>query len=207
MMPRSAYLRLFILLFCCKPAPAQSPVNGAVYPLYSVMHYTDETGLPQNTVKKIHQDASGYLWLVTERGITRFDGRRFDAYNGSELFREYKLRNDFEYLQAGESAPGVPYRLNHNHAFVFVADGKLLADTTYLSRMKEQLSLEESGEIDYVSKGLPDFPSRFTSAFRFAIPYPDDSYVIYENDTIRFYAKGDPVNTFSFKNADVRKFF
>ncbi len=206
-MHRGAYLRLVILLLFCTNTPAQSPVEGMAPPLYSVMHYTDETGLSQNTIKKIHQDDSGYLWLVTERGITRFDGRRFDAFNGSELFREYTLRSDFEYLQAGESAQGVPYRLNHNHAFVFAEGGKLLADTAYLTRMKERLSLEASVEIDYVSKGLPDFPSRFTSEFRFVIPYPDDSYVLYEKDTIRFYRKGGLVNTFSFKNADVRKFF
>lgn len=48
---------------------------------YSIKHYTDENGLPQNSVKSIAADKAGYLWLATEAGVTRFDGQNFKLFD------------------------------------------------------------------------------------------------------------------------------
>src|SRR5262249_38513144 len=37
-------------------------------------------GLPGNSVYAIAQTADGYLWIGTENGLARFDGRRFTPY-------------------------------------------------------------------------------------------------------------------------------
>ncbi len=39
--------------------------------------YTTEQGLPSNHVYQCFQDRSGLLWLLTENGLCRFDGRNF----------------------------------------------------------------------------------------------------------------------------------
>jgi diguanylate cyclase (GGDEF)-like protein len=39
--------------------------------------WTQESGLPQNTVDAIVQTRDGYLWMGTEEGLVRFDGVRF----------------------------------------------------------------------------------------------------------------------------------
>lgn len=39
--------------------------------------YTMENGLLQETVRGIQQDKSGYLWIATEEGLSRFDGHSF----------------------------------------------------------------------------------------------------------------------------------
>jgi len=39
--------------------------------------YTTEQGLPSNHVYQCFQDHRGLLWLLTERGLSRFDGRNF----------------------------------------------------------------------------------------------------------------------------------
>lgn len=46
----------------------------------NIEQYTVQDGLPSNEVADFRQDASGILWIVTTRGIVRFDpvGRQFD---------------------------------------------------------------------------------------------------------------------------------
>ncbi len=40
-------------------------------------NYTIHQGLPQNSVFDIEQDSYGYIWLATQIGASRFDGREF----------------------------------------------------------------------------------------------------------------------------------
>ena len=54
-------------------------------PSYTILHFTDEDGLPQNSVKDIAQDKNGFLWLATENGLTRFDGRQFLNFNPANV--------------------------------------------------------------------------------------------------------------------------
>jgi signal transduction histidine kinase/ligand-binding sensor domain-containing protein/DNA-binding response OmpR family regulator len=54
------------------PMTAQSPVT---FERYSTLQ-----GLPQNSIFSIAQDASGFIWLATYNGLSRFDGSEFLAY-------------------------------------------------------------------------------------------------------------------------------
>ncbi|MBI3652438.1 MAG: hypothetical protein HY231_15565 [Acidobacteria bacterium] len=40
-----------------------------------------ENGLPQNNVRAILQTQNGYIWIATEEGLARFDGRRFTVFD------------------------------------------------------------------------------------------------------------------------------
>jgi ligand-binding sensor domain-containing protein len=42
--------------------------------------FTTEDGLPGNIVKAVLQARNGYLWVGTEEGLARFDGRQFRAF-------------------------------------------------------------------------------------------------------------------------------
>jgi signal transduction histidine kinase/ligand-binding sensor domain-containing protein len=48
-----------------------------------VDHWTNENGLPVNSVRGICQGTEGYLWLATYDGLVRFDGVRFVPFNKS----------------------------------------------------------------------------------------------------------------------------
>ena len=37
-------------------------------------------GFPQNTIQAIHKDKKGYMWLGTECGLSRYDGKRIINY-------------------------------------------------------------------------------------------------------------------------------
>ena len=47
---------------------------------YMVKRYTMEDGLSQSSVMNIVEDSTGFLWVATEDGINRFDGREFRIY-------------------------------------------------------------------------------------------------------------------------------
>src|SRR5215204_1724402 len=63
-------LLLAIALF---PASAQDS--------YLIRHFTSAEGLPQNSVKSIAIDSASFIWLTTEGGLVRYDGRDFKVYN------------------------------------------------------------------------------------------------------------------------------
>lgn len=48
---------------------------------YSVNLWTEEHGLPQNTIRAITQTKDGYLWVATDEGLSRFDGYDFVNYS------------------------------------------------------------------------------------------------------------------------------
>ena len=43
--------------------------------------WTNDNGLPQNTVRSVTQTHDGYLWLTTFDGLVRFNGVHFKVFN------------------------------------------------------------------------------------------------------------------------------
>ena len=48
---------------------------------YSRTVWTQQHGLPQDTIRAIAQTTDGYLWLGTDEGLARFDGYEFAVFN------------------------------------------------------------------------------------------------------------------------------
>lgn len=48
---------------------------------YEKWYNADESKLPQNTIKSIVKDKYGFIWLSTENGVVRFDGKNFLTYD------------------------------------------------------------------------------------------------------------------------------
>lgn len=107
------------------------PGAGLAFPSdslsYSVHHYTDEDGLPQNSIKSIAEDEEGFIWLSTEDGLCRFDGSHFFIYNigtlgvstnrfssisrnirNGELYT-YDLEKHYVTIRGGKAAVGKTY--------------------------------------------------------------------------------------------------
>ena len=70
MLRRLPYLLLF-LAFLSGEVGAQSP---------NFIHYTTRDGLPSNETYDLLQDPMGFIWVGTDRGLARFDGRNFDLF-------------------------------------------------------------------------------------------------------------------------------
>ncbi|NJK98946.1 MAG: hypothetical protein HC905_32145 [Bacteroidales bacterium] len=43
--------------------------------------FSIENGLPGTVVKSICQDSTGFIWIATDNGISRYDGKRFTNYS------------------------------------------------------------------------------------------------------------------------------
>ncbi|MCC5917362.1 MAG: HAMP domain-containing histidine kinase [Cryomorphaceae bacterium] len=70
-------LLVLIFVFAASSIGAQKKFN--------VQIYNDENGLSQNTAKGVVKDQLGFIWICTENGINRFDGRRFDNFIGADF--------------------------------------------------------------------------------------------------------------------------
>ena len=52
---------------------------------YIIKHYTNENGLPANGIKGLELDKkTGFLWVGTQGGLVRFDGRNFTGFKASK---------------------------------------------------------------------------------------------------------------------------
>lgn len=71
----SRFLFIIIFTLLCLASWAQK---------YSFIGYSTSEGLPQSQVNAIAQDNSGYLWVATFGGLTKFDGTRFTSYGKSD---------------------------------------------------------------------------------------------------------------------------
>ncbi|MFN8206508.1 MAG: two-component regulator propeller domain-containing protein [Bacteroidales bacterium] len=59
-------------------------------------NYTIKEGLPQNTVANIIQDSKGYLWLATQVGAARFDGKNFQNFSTAQGLPDNSVNQLFE---------------------------------------------------------------------------------------------------------------
>lgn len=74
---RSLFFLLSLLFSFVRPALSA----GTDSIRYALAHYSNENGLPQNSIKAIVPDEYGFMWLATEAGLVRFDGRHFSLFN------------------------------------------------------------------------------------------------------------------------------
>lgn len=48
---------------------------------FDIRHFNSENGLPQNSINAIAPDEYGFVWMASEAGLLRYDGRNFKVYN------------------------------------------------------------------------------------------------------------------------------
>src|SRR5437870_9043535 len=70
---------LLLCVLCTRDLSALDPRRSLTQ--YSRTVWTQERGLPQDTIRAIAQTADGYLWLGTDEGLARFDGYEFVIFN------------------------------------------------------------------------------------------------------------------------------
>ncbi len=52
---------------------------------YTLVHFDNENGLPQNSAFPLLTDKAGYLWFATQGGLVRFDGVHFMIFNAAAI--------------------------------------------------------------------------------------------------------------------------
>ena len=83
---RIIYFHLFVACVCWDVTSLQA--QNFSY----LKHYTTEDGLPHNIGYNLMQDHKGFLWVCTDDGLARFDGKEFKVYRSKDgLLSNYPI--------------------------------------------------------------------------------------------------------------------
>lgn len=163
---------------------------------YWLQRFTDENGLPQNSVKAIAQDRNGFIWLTTEAGLVRFDGRRFVTFEKSVIpISNNRFRGFIPLPGAATDNSPEFYALSEKNEYIgILANGQVSMDSSFYKHYKKFKPIAQS-PLRYNS-ALPGLPALHAlspdSEPYFATSGKDSSY-IWQNPTITCYKAGKRV--------------
>ncbi len=63
---------------------------------FNYIHYTVDDGLASSNVYVCYQDSKSFMWLATENGVSRFDGKTFDTYTTHDGLADNDVLRIFE---------------------------------------------------------------------------------------------------------------
>lgn len=84
-MKMKVFLIIFVLSLFLRPFSLFSLDPNKKLTQYIQDRWDIQQGLPQNSVLSITQTGDGYLWLATEEGLVRFDGKQFRVFEKTEI--------------------------------------------------------------------------------------------------------------------------
>lgn len=172
---------------------------------YTSRQYTDENGLPQNSVKYMGFDRSGFLWLVTENGVVRFDGQNFRSFNKNQLPLE---SSRMAWLIPNRNTGGL-IGITEKNQSVYMEDGQAGMHT---GKSWLELSGNQQDPVTEVYKlynalGLPDMYASLIQIERFKINITKDHYHILSKDSIIEWENGKIGSAIRYQTGDFYKYF
>ncbi|RAJ19975.1 ligand-binding sensor domain-containing protein [Pedobacter cryoconitis] len=186
-------LLIFFLLFF------SSLVNAQNTSLYSIKHYTDENGLPQNSIKSIAIGKGGFLWLATEDGLSRFDGNHFVNYNKSNTgAASNRMRNIIKKISTGDL-----YGITQAGELIPIHNGRVLS---------KPLSFNKILKTPYASRKIfqqfnYEWPVFFIKAEDFYMQTDDQLYYGITMDSITYYDHNHSCTPIPFSHQKGSSFF
>ena len=106
-------------------------------------HYRVDDGLPSSEVYHVFQDSKGYIWLATNMGVSRFDGREFRNYDVQDGLPENTVFEIYEDEAGRVWFVGFPFQLSYFEG-----------DSIYKYKYNEVLSNDGYGPINIFIKGI-----------------------------------------------------
>ncbi|MGS2741564.1 ligand-binding sensor domain-containing protein [Sinomicrobium sp. M5D2P17] len=138
---------------------------------YGINWYTDSDGLPQNSVKQIFKDPYGFIWLLTQNGLVRYDGRNFRVFNSKNT----SIHNNRMMYALGKPAK--------DSIFVYNDFGEALLISQRNARTQEQ----NITDLPYSLVSTPEINSTDSAYIRkkkHIIPASGSDYYIIGHDTV-----------------------
>ncbi len=142
---------------------------------------TDSEFLPQNSIKSIVPDKYGFIWMTTENGLVRYDGKNFVIYNSQNM----SLKNNrFVYITGNYQTDSLYTNNDGEEQYIFINQRKpTLVDLKIHTKATQ---LKNGIEDRFTSNGSPstlfDFPKR-----SYHIPLLSKNYYFIDSDRIRFF--------------------
>ncbi|MBK7761897.1 MAG: hypothetical protein IPI46_00805 [Bacteroidetes bacterium] len=137
---------LFILMFVIE-------VNGlfAQISSWNHTHYTTKDGLPSNIIRNMVQDHDGFLWIVTECGLCRFDGDEFIRVLHDDKDSTTIPTDHLNFIALSPNG----HLLVSTSLGIFVMNPKTMRGYTIHARLtKERINLDDNFRNIYVNTAL-----------------------------------------------------
>src|ERR1700744_6719984 len=150
MINRSIACSIVFLFLIAPPALCQpETVNG-----YSVQHFTDENGLPQNSINDLLFDKDGYLWLASQVGLVRFNGSSFKLFYPDD---KPVMESNIVYL--GKNSDGRLYfQANDHNLYCYQGNNSTAASPVNTATLKKPFLLNGRKQLFDFSHFLNDVP-------------------------------------------------
>lgn len=177
-----------LLISCAIPVRSESrhlDENGINR--FHIERYTDENGLPQNSVYSIAKDELGFIWLSTERGVVRFDGREFTTFDN--FGSTYSSASISSFNIDPRPRPDGLYAVNHDQHFIHIHHGQAVIDTMLPKEMRNQPFPYPRKGLGFISERLPNLSYQNSFFAPFVIPAGNDRFFVYDNKTLRYYER------------------
>jgi signal transduction histidine kinase len=205
-LPLTSFFTALVFIYALT-SHAQAPALNSV-PGYNIRHFNDENGLHQNIVKGIVQDERGNIWLAMERGLVRYDGRKFVEFTA--FGNTYASRNIAGFhLHPKNRKPGL-LAMTQPGNWLRVVEGNAKIDSTlkgpaayapgpqnpYLNEVFDVLPLPtEASYREKISEIIPKFPS------------PNGRNFAYNKGIVEYYVNNEVIKRVPFANKDFFHFF
>jgi signal transduction histidine kinase len=148
---------------------------------FVITRFTDDAGLPQNSIKGIATDNLGFIWLVTESGVVRYDGgghfKLTDSMNNTlSSQRMYSFHYD------GESTD-ILWAQTSTEQMVYIHNGKAIAQNKNFWEITRN---SYRADKTFYSRGLPNrYPD--LDSLNLILGEVNGKHFLLRRDTISYY--------------------
>ncbi len=80
---------------------------------YSFRHFTADNGLPSSEVYHVTQDSKGFIWIATDQGVSRFEGRNFRNFDLTSGMAQNTVFEVYEDYAGRIWFIGFPFQLSY----------------------------------------------------------------------------------------------
>jgi signal transduction histidine kinase len=158
-------------------------------PGYDIQHFTAENGLPQNSVKSIAADQRGNIWLATEKGIVRYDGKRFATFG--QFGGSYLDESIESFLKNPVEQNGSFFAVNADMTFIRIANNQAVNDSGFYSRIFGHVPFIEPRTNNwYIARGIPNPNIGHIFPQKYIVPAGAHRYYVYDNKHLQYFEQG-----------------
>lgn len=178
---------LLLLLFCNSVITLSQNAQPAALQSFRIEHYTDEDGLPQNSVYAIAQDELGYMWFSTERGLARFDGKSFKIFD--DFGKTHSAASIGTFNIDPRPKPVGFFAMNTDWNYIHIHQGRASLDTVVPNYIKQQPFHYDIKGYGHVVERLPRLYYGNPFPNQSVYPVGGDRFFVYQGTSLEYFEK------------------
>lgn len=146
----------------------------------NLYHFTTDQGLPSNETYDIYQDTKGYIWIATDRGLSKYDGYNFKNYTTDHNLGDNTI---FKFY---EDCFGRVWFLSYNGKLSYYYNDQIFQPKTNLKHtaIGHLLSMYvDKHETIWIGSSLGEFKAQFIHQDSLSISPTKEQYTLRQIDS------------------------